>query len=305
VIVMPLSQDRDEMTSAPGPGFPVLVTGGFGAVGGLLRRAWAVRGVGPALWHSRRHDGAELRADLLTEGAAVARAMAGVATVLHLAGPSRSGGAVHRNLALAVLDAARGAGVRQVFLASSAAVYGVAEGGAAEDAPARPVSAYGAAKLAMEAAARDWCAKAGPDAPRVTSLRIGNVAGADLLLGGRGVSAPVLLDILPDGHGPLRSYIGPQALGAVLCALIARGGERGGLPDVLNLALPGGVYMEALLSAAGRDWTGQRAPEAVIGQLVLDTTRLSALVDLGAFPATAEAIVADLRSIAPASEGSR
>jgi hypothetical protein len=49
VIVMPLSQDRDEMTPAPGPGFPVLVTGGFDAVGGLLRRAWTAQSVGPIL----------------------------------------------------------------------------------------------------------------------------------------------------------------------------------------------------------------------------------------------------------------
>ncbi len=291
------------MNAARTPGFPVLVTGGFGAVGRLLRRAWAVQAVAPVLWQSRRADGADARVDLLTGGEVLSEALRGIATVLHLAGPSRSGGQVHSDLALAVLNAARAAGVGQVFLASSAAVYGAAEGGTSERALARPVSAYGVAKLMMERAAGDWRASAGMPAPRVTCLRIGNVAGADLLLGAPRRSGPVLLDILPGGHGPFRSYIGPQALGAVLNSLIVRGAERGDLPAVLNLSLPGGVCMEALLDASGRDWTARRAPDATIARLVLDTAQLSALVNLADFPATAAAIVADLHAIEPARRG--
>jgi nucleoside-diphosphate-sugar epimerase len=285
--------------AAPLPGFPVLVTGGFGAVGRLLRRAWAAQGVEPVFWHARKAAEADLRADLLTAGPVLVAALRGVSTVLHLAGPSRAGGQIHADLALAVLEAAGIAGVGQVFLASSAAVYGDATGPAAEDAPATPRSAYGVAKLAMEQAARDWRAAAGALAPRVACLRIGNVAGADLLLGGRGGSGPVALDRLPDGRSPLRSYVGPQALAAILARLMCRGAEAGDLPEVLNLALPGGVYMEALLAADGRDWTGRPAPEGVIGRLVLDMARLSALVDLASFAPTAEAIVADLRGIEP------
>jgi nucleoside-diphosphate-sugar epimerase len=259
--------------------------------------------VAPVLWQSRRADGADARVDLLTGREILSEALRGIATVLHLAGPSRGGGQVHSDLALAVLNAARAAGVGQVFLASSAAVYGAAEGGTSESALARPVSAYGVAKLMMERAAGDWRASAGMPAPRVTCLRIGNVAGADLLLGAPRRSGPVLLDILPGGHGPFRSYIGPQALGAVLNSLIVRGAERGDLPAVLNLSLPGGVCMEALLDASGRDWTARRAPDATIARLVLDTAQLSALVNLADFPATAAAIVADLHAIEPARRG--
>jgi UDP-glucose 4-epimerase len=52
-----------------------------------------------------------------------------------------------------VLDGAREGGARAVVLASSAAVYGAAEGRVRETSPARPISPYGASKLAMEDAA--------------------------------------------------------------------------------------------------------------------------------------------------------
>lgn len=289
-------------TAAPMPGFPVLVTGGSGAAGRLLRQAWARQGAGPVLWQSRTAAGADLCADLLTDGGAMVEALRGVATVLHLAGPSRSGDPAHVELALAVLNAARAAGVSQVLLASSAAVYGAAEGGASERAPVRPASPYGKAKLAMELAARDWRTTAGPRAPRITCLRIGNVAGADQLLGPH-QTGPVTLDTLPDGHGPLRSYVGPQAFAAILARLMVRGATQRDLPEVLNLALPGGVRMEALLTADGRNWTARPAPAGVIGTLVLETSELAGLVSLAGFGATAEAIVTDLRGLVPAREG--
>jgi nucleoside-diphosphate-sugar epimerase len=226
-----------------------------------------------------------------------------VVTVLPLAGPSRSGDPAHVALALAVREAAHEAGVGQVLLASSAAVYGQAEGGTSEQGPVCPASAYGRAKLAMERAARGWCAMAGPRAPRVTCLRIGNVAGADRLLGAPHPPGPVPLDLGPDGHGPLRSYIGPQALAAILTRLMARGAAQRDLPEVLNLALPGGVYMEALLAADGRAWTPRPIPPGVVAALVLETAALAALVSLAGFGTSAEAIVADLRGIVPAAEG--
>lgn len=300
---MSFAHDQARTTAAPLPGFPVFVTGGSGAVGRLLRQVWTLQGAGPVLWQSRRAASADLRADLLTDGSALAEALRGMATVLHLAGPSRRGGSAHADLALAVLDAAREAGVGQVLLASSAAVYGAAERGASEWAPVRPASAYGKAKLAMELAARDWRAMAGPQAPRITCLRIGNVAGADQLLGAQHPSGPVPLDTLPGGHGPRRSYIGPQALAAILARLMVRGATRGDLPGVLNLALPGGVHMEALLAADGRGWTARPIPDGVIGALVLDITKLAAIVSLAEFGTTAEAIVADLRGILPAGQG--
>ena len=257
------------------------------------------------LWQSRTAAEADVRLDLLREGAALAAALRGVATVLHLAGPSRQGGGVHAELALAVLDAAQAAGVGQVFLASTAAVFGPVAGLASEEMPARPVSPYGAAKLGMERAAREWSSAAGPLAPQVCCLRIGNVAGADQLRGRPAGHGKVILDVFANGRGPLRSYIGPQALAAVLARLARRAAEARDLPDVVNVALPGGVLMETLLAADGRGWTARRAPKGAIPELVLDTTRLSSLVGLAEFPNSAEAILADLRTIVPAAAEGR
>jgi len=79
-----------------------------------------------------------------------------------------------------LLEHAAKRGIAHVVLASSAAVYGsTAIGHFDEDSPTTATSAYGRSKIAMESAARDF-SKANPSV-RVTVLRIGNVAGADML----------------------------------------------------------------------------------------------------------------------------
>lgn len=128
-------------------------------------------------------------------------------------------------------------------------------------------------------------------------LRIGNVAGADALLGRAAPEGGRVLDILPDGHGPRRSFIGPQALAAALARLVRLAAAGADLPAVLNLSLAGALPMDALLAAAGETWVPRPAPASVIAHVELDVTRA---VDLGLVPeapARAAAVVADLRAL--------
>ena len=278
----------------------VLVVGGSGRLGALLRRAWALAGQGGLVWQ-RRGPGEGPRFDALAEPGAYAGAAAGADAILNLAGQVGGGEAslsAHRDLALAALEAGRVAGVARVFLASSAAVYGRAAVPARETDPVAPVSDYGRAKARMEAAALAWAA-AHPGGPAVTCLRVGNVAGADQLLGAPKGEAPQPLDLFADGTGPARSYVGPMALSAILSALFAAGRAGRALPEVLNIALDGAVRMEALLDADGRAWRARTAPDHLLREVRLDVTRLGAVVGPLA-RADAAAIVADLRRVAEA-----
>ncbi len=275
----------------------VLVVGGSGRLGALLRRAWALEDQGGLIWQ-HRGAGSGPSFDALTDPAAYARAAVGADAILNLAGRVGGGGAslsAHRDLALAALKAGQAAGVARVFLASSAAVYGRARVPARETDPVTPVSEYGRAKAEMEAAALAWVS-AHPGGPAVTCLRIGNVAGADQLLGAPEGEEPQQLDLFPDGTGPARSYIGPGALAEILSKLfvVHRAGQA--VPDVLNVALDGAVRMEAFLDADGRAWRGRTAPEHVLREVRLDVRRLGAVCGPLA-PADAAAIVADLRKV--------
>lgn len=274
----------------------VLVVGGTGRLGALLRLAWARAGQGGLVWQGRRPGAGGPVFDPLTEPRSYAAAARGTTAILSLAG--RVGGdagelANHAALGVAALRAAAEAGVPHVFLASSAAVYGGSDGAREEDEPS-PVSDYGRGKLAMEEAASTWVA-ARPAGPGVTCLRIANVAGADALLGAPLRGDPQVLDVFADGTGPRRSYLGPGALADLLACLLARVRAGESLPGLLNVALDGAVRMEALLAAAGRPWTPRPAPATVLPVVRLDISRLAAIC--GPLPpAEAAEIVADLRA---------
>jgi UDP-glucose 4-epimerase len=197
-------------------------------------------------------------------------------------------------LAQAAMQAARAAGVGRVLLASSSAVYaGHRDSPWHEgDAPA-PAGAYGAAKLAMEAAAAPF-RDAGLS---VCALRIGNVAGADALL--LNAPGPIRLDRFAEGEaattgdGPVRSYIGPATLARVLLALSNDGGD---LPPVLNLAAPRPVTMQALTEAAGMEWTWVPAGPKAARRVVLDCAALAARVHFDDTDSDPAAMVAQWRA---------
>ncbi len=284
-----------------GQSAPVLVLGGSGRIGRLLARAWQGAAGYPDLlvrWQSRQSTDRAgwAQFDPLDDPEALMQAAGGCSAILVLAGVTPAPGRVAESfranidLALAAVAAADRVGVPRVLLCSSAAVYGVAatqEGALREDGPTAPTSDYGRAKLDMERQARRAARVAA-----VTSLRIGNVAGADQLLGpGR---RDVMLDVFKDGQGPRRSYIGPGALARVLAQLLTHPGP---LPGCLNLAAPGAVDMADLLRSAQIPFTSRPAPEALPARVELDVSRLATLVPLSGKDGTAVEIVRDWHEI--------
>ena len=273
-------------------GVRILHLGASGRLGRLLARAWA----GPAgagldvrpVW--RRAEGAPPGALLWSPLDEPMPEAEPVDVVIDTAGVTHGDAAtlsLNAGLAEAALAAAERLGARWALLPSSAAVYGA--GPCREDAEPEPASNYGRAKLAMEHAV------AGRPA---TCLRIGNVVGADALVGRNEGSA--VLDRLPDGRAPRRSFIGPEGLARVLAGLARLAARGQALPDVLNVATPEAVGMEALAEAAGFAWRHREAPPGVIPVVALDTARLEATLPGAAGPADPDAMVAEWRRLAPA-----
>lgn len=147
-----------------------LVTGGCGFIGSHLADSLIADGHGVRIMddlstghRANAPGGAEVIVDTIVDGAAVARAMAGMDGCFHMAAVASVQKAVedwagtHRvNLegTIHVFDSARGrdgGAVRPVVYASSAAVYGDNPAMPLdEDSTTRPISAYGADKLGCE-----------------------------------------------------------------------------------------------------------------------------------------------------------
>lgn len=271
---------------------PILVTGSNGKLGRLLRVAWRKappRGCSP-LWQSREIGDVLWR--MLAEPYNGPTLAGGI--ILNFAGVTRGDvGTLAQNteLALAACDLAQKQGARHVFLLSSAAVYGAGQGVALDErAPCLALNDYGRAKLAMEAAVAGR--------PDVTVLRLGNVVGADALIGGNVLVDQVVLDpVVGQSGGPERSYIGPAALASVLAQLCQRVLAGQALPNVLNVAAPNVVAMADLLTAAGLDWRfGPKNPK-VLPRIELDVARLQSLLSLPLLPANAQGMVDDWRNL--------
>lgn len=267
----------------------VLIVGASGRVGRMLARGWLHDGLRPVL----QHRGAPLPFDLpqiaWVPGQAVPPRH--FQTMIVLAGvvPGNGDLADNSRIAEACLSAAQAAGIGQVLIASSSAVYG--SGGSApfrECDGLNPVNDYGRAKVEMEAIC-DSFRSAGM---QVCALRIGNVAGADALLLNAATGQTVRIDQFADGAGPQRSYIGPQTMARVLAGLVGRD-----LPEVLNLAAPQPVAMADLAQAAGADWAWQPAPQTACQTITLDCSQLSGLHAFTAADSTAQAMVAEWQSL--------
>jgi hypothetical protein len=257
----------------PARAVPLLVLGGTGRLGGALRDFWpfALKGGLRPIWQARDARPLYLHWDILHQPAPPWA----YGVVLCLAG-GRGEPDPNTAIAIRTLEAAAAQGATHVFIASSSAVYGPGRA-LTEDATPAPVAEYGRAKAAMEAAALGWHARHG--GPGLTLLRIGNVAGADALLGQtrRGL---VVLDPTPDGAGPRRSYIGPVTLSAVLSRLATLAVEGSPLPAILNIATPLPVAMSALLDAAALPWHFGPDNPQVIAEVSLNTARLQSLIRL-------------------------
>jgi UDP-glucose 4-epimerase len=99
-----------------------------------------------------------------------------------------------------VLDAARSGGTRVVFASTGGAIYGECERPAREDDPCRPLSPYGAAKLAGEG----YVATFGRlyESEHVT-LRLGNIYGPRQDPHGEAGVVAIFLGLLADGGSPI------------------------------------------------------------------------------------------------------
>jgi uronate dehydrogenase len=163
----------------------VLLTGAAGRIGtwlrgGLPERGWALRSLDVVPVPDERPGEEQLVADV-TDLAAMTDAMRGVSAVVHLAGvvgESTWPAISHANIegTYATLEAARRAGVQRVVLASSNHASGFTPRPAAgllreEDAPPRPDTYYGVAKVTMEALGSLYADRYGMD---VVCLRIGS-----------------------------------------------------------------------------------------------------------------------------------
>lgn len=169
-----------------------------------------------------------------------------------------------------LLECCRDAGVAQIVFSSTAAVYGIPEGGRArEDTPNAPINPYGSSKLMSEWMLRDLAAAGGP---RYVALRYFNVAGCDPAgrIGQSTRNATLLVKVAceaalgkrprlsifgtdydtPDGTG-VRDYIHVDDLArAHLDALeYLRGG---GASIVLNCGYGHGYSVREVLDAVGR-----------------------------------------------------
>ena len=171
-----------------------LVTGGAGFIGSHLVKTLAAAGYSVRVLDDLSTGRAENLADLagtiefvegsVTDPEVVARCVAGVRTVFHLAAlPSvqrsvEAPGPTHEVCArgtLEVLDAARKAGVRRVVYAASSSAYGDTPGETrTETDPLSPMSPYAAAKLAGEHYCRCFTTTYGLEAVR---LRFFNIFG--------------------------------------------------------------------------------------------------------------------------------
>ena len=166
-----------------------------------------------------------------------------------------------------LLEAAAAHGVRNIVFSSTAAVYGIPDGGkASEDSPTRPINPYGTSKLMTEWMLRDLSLAGGPN---YVALRYFNVAGCEPsgTIGQSTPKATLLVKVAceaatgkrpgvaiygtdyptPDGTG-LRDYIHVVDLAtAHLDALTYL--RKGGASTVLNCGYGHGYSVREVLAA--------------------------------------------------------
>lgn len=166
-----------------------------------------------------------------------------------------------------LLEVAANNGVKNIVFSSTAAVYGIPEGGkASEDSPTQPINPYGTSKLMTEWMLRDLAAAGGP---RYVALRYFNVAGCEPTghIGQSTPKATLLVKVAceaatgtrpgvsifgtdyptPDGTG-LRDYIHVEDLASAhLDALTYL--RKGGESTVLNCGYGHGYSVREVLAA--------------------------------------------------------
>lgn len=231
----------------------ILVLGAGGRIGRMLRRDWP--SYGNVVFASRQ----EL--NVVADRVGLQEAMQQVPVVLCLAG-GVPGSDLGLNVAIAksLVDVVSAmTAPPRVLLASSSSVYGATQGLLSEATPVAPVNDYGRSKVEME----QVVAGSG-----ITCLRIGNVTGADALLG-KGLR-DITLDQFSDGTTPRRKYISPLQIAEVMISL----SKASALPEILNVGTPHLIEMGELAAAAGCKVTHRIAPIDALPAIDLNTSLL-------------------------------
>jgi UDP-glucose 4-epimerase len=133
-----------------------------------------------------------------------------------------------------VLEAARENGTKVVFSSTGGAIYGECDGPAPEDAPRRPISPYGTAKLAAEEYLATYNRLYGTGH---VSLRYGNVYGPRQDPHGEAGVVSIFFDMLREGETPKVFGDGLQTrdyvfVGDVVRATLAAAEREGGVYNV-------------------------------------------------------------------------
>lgn len=266
----------------------ILVLGATGKVGRLMRAHWPGEGL-QALWQGRSAGAAPGWAAW-----APGQPLPPARTVLLLSGVTSGDAAAlaqNRRIGLDAAEAAIAAGADCLLLASTIAVYGhTPPEGAGEATPPDNPGPYGAAKLEMERAVAERLHGTGT---ALCILRLGNVAGADMLGSVVASGRRVVLDRFADGQGPVRSYIGPGMLARTVEALARRVRTGEILPKVLNTAGQAPVAMADILTAAALPFDWRPAGPQAVQRVAMDCTRLAALVPSGPQHETAAGLAAE------------
>lgn len=202
-----------------------------------------------------------------------------------------------------LLSACTQAGIGEFVFSSSAAVYGVPEGGhASESSPTVPINPYGSSKLMSERMLRDLAAVS---PLRYVALRYFNVAGCDAQGRiGQSTRRPTLLMKVaaeaacgvrphvaifgtdyptPDGTG-VRDYVHVEDLAAAHIAAL-RYLRDGGLPVTLNVGYGRGYSVREVLAAVerahGRPLSCQEQPRRPGDppELIADCARIREVLD--------------------------
>ena len=261
----------------------ILVTGGCGYIGSHVVRQLTEAGHTVMVYDNLSTGfrdalvhGEELIVGELSDTAGLNTAFQrhGFTTVLHFAAaiiapesvslPLKYYGNNTRNT-LGLLEACAKHGVQRFVFSSTAAVYGVPDGGvAAEESVLAPINPYGTSKLMSEWMLRDTSAAHGM---RFVALRYFNVAGADPLarMGQRTHKATHLIKVAcqaalgmrknvaiygtdyptPDGTG-VRDYIHIEDLASAHLRAL-RYLEQGGLPIAMNVGYGRGSSVRQVL----------------------------------------------------------
>ncbi len=259
----------------------LLVTGGCGYIGSHVVRQLSEAGYKVVVYDNLSTGfadalvhGETLIVGELSDSEALAGAMSGCTTVLHFAASIVAPESVSDPLkyygnntgnTMNLLRVCTRLGVERFVFSSTAAVYGMPEGGiAAETSPTLPINPYGTSKLMSEWMLRDTAAAHGI---KYVALRYFNVAGADpqARMGQRTPEATHLIKVAcqaalgmrdkisvfgtdyptPDGTG-IRDYIHIEDLASAHLAAL-RYLEQGGDSTVLNVGYGDGASVREVV----------------------------------------------------------